>query len=421
MICVLLGPPCSGKTTLGDGLSQRLGLPHVLASAELKGLDGSTSSEHGDAVQVGVIMARLRRPDCANGCILDNFPRNAKQAQILEENLQQLFKTGATHVLDLEVPTRTLEARAAARMVDQGTGLPIEPEECQGSARELACITDLETNVTYCIPSDVQRDAAVHESLLLRRADDSPERFQRRLERYADHIASLRQFYKNKRCLCTALDGAQPKQEIFGQAFRALNASEEVTTNDLIMLSPRAPQNCQELRLPAESARDQFSDMHSKFQHMEKILQQVFSMLDSFFKGVQSNSTWNTQTLRKPCGCKTETKKYIGADPPTNEVRKLLGDCAQLLATCRSALWEAREAHLRKQYGDVSPWLSWLLVSCCMTTSQIETLQRTYNSLDRRVTDARNLLTRSSAQTATQTSTAYCAAHIPQPMSIGSP
>ena len=38
-----------------------------------------------DEVVIGMIQERLAQPDCANGCILDGFPRNIPQAEALEK------------------------------------------------------------------------------------------------------------------------------------------------------------------------------------------------------------------------------------------------------------------------------------------------------------------------------------------------
>jgi len=405
-----------------------MGLPHIMASAELKCLDGSTLHDDGDVVQVGIIVARVQKPDCAHGCILDNFPRNTEQAKILEDALRQHRGTGITHVIDLEVPTGILESRAAARTVDRNTGLPAGPEEKSGEvAGQRACLDELESGVTLAIPSDVQQDAAVHLEMLARRPDDAPERFQGRLQRYVDNIGSLRHFYA---CQCNTsnitLDGAESKQKVLSQALHSMKASKGADMNGRLVLSPMRSDHCRELVPSQEHAGRDMCDVRSRFQYADQLLQQVWKILSSFSQEVRSR--WHAERCEKPCGCKVVTTSYIGADPPTDEVRTLLAKCVNLLHISRSdlskararhsrkprsALSEARARHSRKTQGDMLPWLSWLFVSCSTASSEIEQLQRQYESLERRVCDARNMLTTSMASTATKFDIVYCSVHAP--------
>ena len=51
-ICLLLGPPCSGKSTLAARLSKDLDIPHIMASAHLRNVDRSQDTEAMDKQSV---------------------------------------------------------------------------------------------------------------------------------------------------------------------------------------------------------------------------------------------------------------------------------------------------------------------------------------------------------------------------------
>ncbi len=100
---VFLGPPASGKGTQTDRLSKELNYPHVDTGSLLRKAiadgteDGKTAKgyiEKGQLVPVeivaSIIKTRLQEADCANGFILDGFPRSTEQAEMLENMLKEI-------------------------------------------------------------------------------------------------------------------------------------------------------------------------------------------------------------------------------------------------------------------------------------------------------------------------------------------
>ncbi len=100
---VFLGPPASGKGTQTDRLSKELNYPHVDTGSLLRKAiadgteDGKTAKgyiEKGQLVPVeivaSIIKTRLQEADCANGFILDGFPRSTEQAEMLEKMLKEI-------------------------------------------------------------------------------------------------------------------------------------------------------------------------------------------------------------------------------------------------------------------------------------------------------------------------------------------
>ena len=100
---ILVGPPGAGKGTQAKLLEEALGLPQV-STGELFRFNLKNETELGklartymdrgelvpDEVTVAMVEDRLSMGDCADGAILDGFPRTLAQAQALDELLAKL-------------------------------------------------------------------------------------------------------------------------------------------------------------------------------------------------------------------------------------------------------------------------------------------------------------------------------------------
>jgi adenylate kinase len=97
---VLLGLPGAGKGTQAARLKEELGLPHVttgdlfrenIANETDLGQQARPFYDAGDLVPneltIGMLLDRIRQPDCANGCMFDGYPRNVEQALALDAAL----------------------------------------------------------------------------------------------------------------------------------------------------------------------------------------------------------------------------------------------------------------------------------------------------------------------------------------------
>ncbi len=133
MRMILLGAPGSGKGTQGEKLAAALGIPRISTGDALRaavksdtelGRRARSAMDAGDLVAdelvVGIVEERLAQADAHEGFILDGFPRNTAQAQILDG---LLLKSGSPPVeiaLHLQVDDEEIVSRLLARARQQG-------------------------------------------------------------------------------------------------------------------------------------------------------------------------------------------------------------------------------------------------------------------------------------------------------------
>ncbi len=117
---LLVGPPGSGKGTVGPYLSELLGVPHVSSGQVLRAsVAGGDPHQIGDQVNHGRmvpdrIVAQVMAEHLADGFILDGYPRNVRQAAELDRTLadgDRLIQL----VLELIVPDEVASARLSRR------------------------------------------------------------------------------------------------------------------------------------------------------------------------------------------------------------------------------------------------------------------------------------------------------------------
>lgn len=180
MKLVFLGPPGAGKGTQAEKICQELSIPHIstgdmlrsaIAAATPTGLRAKAFVEAGqlvpDEVLIDMVRDRLNEADCANGYLLDGFPRTVHQAQALDE-----IKAPDV-VVDMEVEDEHLLSRLTGRRVCRA---------CQGTFH-ISTLKD--ENVCPACGGE-----------LYRRKDDAPETIQNRLNVYHTQTAPLIDFYR---------------------------------------------------------------------------------------------------------------------------------------------------------------------------------------------------------------------------------
>jgi adenylate kinase len=210
---VLLGPPGAGKGTLSDILKVNEKLAHIstgdIIRAEIKGgteigKQVKAIAESGklvpDQLVADLVSKRLAEKDCANGFILDGFPRTVPQAELLAANLKKIgMKLDA--VVLFEAPEELLIQRLTARLTCR---------KCGTNFNKLFSKPKTEGVCDKC------------QGELYQRADDSLETAQGRLKVYNEQTLPLIDFYK-KAGILAAIDSAQPKDKAYPSLLAALS------------------------------------------------------------------------------------------------------------------------------------------------------------------------------------------------------
>jgi len=125
MNIIFLGAPGAGKGTQAEIVSARLAIPAISTGAIIRealkagtemGLAAKKFTDAGalvpDEVVIGIIKERLAKDDCANGFILDGFPRTVPQAEALDK-----MGVKIDVVLSLEVADEAIVERMSGRRV----------------------------------------------------------------------------------------------------------------------------------------------------------------------------------------------------------------------------------------------------------------------------------------------------------------
>lgn len=124
---ILLGPPGAGKGTQAVALSERLGVPHISTGDLFRehvneqsplGTEAKRYLDSGelvpDSVTNEMVRERLDAPDAKAGFLLDGFPRNTAQADVLADMLARRG-SDVDAVIQLDVSEDELVDRLLAR------------------------------------------------------------------------------------------------------------------------------------------------------------------------------------------------------------------------------------------------------------------------------------------------------------------
>jgi adenylate kinase len=212
MNLLLYGAPGSGKGTQANMLRSRFGIPHIatgdMLRAEIQrgtelGRQAQPILAHGgyvhDEIMIGMIRDRLRQPDCANGFVLDGFPRTIRQAQALDTLMQELGKR-FDRVLYLKVETPELLRRLSGRLV------------CPACQR------------TYPPGAD---KCKVDDTPLVQREDDKQEAVKPRIEIYLTKTIPVLDHYRGDG-LVSEIDGRGTIDDITSQVLAAIGRNGQV-------------------------------------------------------------------------------------------------------------------------------------------------------------------------------------------------
>jgi adenylate kinase len=182
MKLILLGGPGAGKGTQAAFITEKYGIPQISTGDMLRaavkagsamGLAAKKVMDAGglvsDDIILGLITERLKQPDCANGFLLDGFPRTLPQAEALRAQGVEL-----DFVLEIDVSDEEIIRRMSGRRVHPGSGRTY--------------------HVVFNPPKVEGKDDATGEPLI-QRDDDKEETVRKRLAIYHSQTQPLIEYY----------------------------------------------------------------------------------------------------------------------------------------------------------------------------------------------------------------------------------
>jgi len=207
MRLVFLGAPGAGKGTQAKKLVEKYKIPQISTGDILRaavaadtplGKEAKSYMDKGelvpDSVVIGLVKERIAQDDCKKGYILDGFPRNTAQAEVLDKVLSEM-KAPLDAAVDVDVDRDILLKRLTGRRTCKN---------CQQM---------------YNIYFSTSKKEGVCDKCggeLFQRNDDKEETIKRRLDVYDAQTAPLMDYYKKKGIL-KSVKGTGSIDEIFSK------------------------------------------------------------------------------------------------------------------------------------------------------------------------------------------------------------
>lgn len=208
MRMMFLGAPGAGKGTQAEIISNLYSVPTISTGDMIRsaiklgtemGKNAKAYIDRGqlvpDEVVIGIVKDRIAQDDCANGFILDGFPRTIAQADALET-----LQVRLDLVIDLVVDDQVIIKRMGGRRVCPDCGA---------------------TYHAVNIPSKDGIHCDKCGGVLAARKDDAPEIVAERLEVYHKQTAPLEEYYR-KRNLLTEIPGDIGMENVTAEIRKAI-------------------------------------------------------------------------------------------------------------------------------------------------------------------------------------------------------
>lgn len=203
---ILLGAPGAGKGTQAQFLTKKFGIPQISTGDMLRaaikagtelGKQAKQAIDAGqlvtDEIIIGMVKERIAEEDCANGFLLDGFPRTVPQADAVAEAGVEIDA-----VVEIDVPDSEIVNRMSGRRAHLASGRTY--------------------HVVYNPPKVEGKDDETGEDLV-QRDDDKPEVVKDRLDVYHKQTAPLINYYtevaaKNPALKYIKVDGTLPIEAV---------------------------------------------------------------------------------------------------------------------------------------------------------------------------------------------------------------
>lgn len=184
MRIILLGAPGAGKGTQAQFIKEKYDIPQISTGDMLRaavkagtelGLQAKQKMDAGELVSddiiIGIVKERVKEADCANGYLLDGFPRTIPQADAMREN-----NIDVDYVVEIDVDHEEIVKRLSGRRVHPASGRVY--------------------HVTYNPPKEAGKDDVTGEPLI-QRDDDKEDTIRRRLAVYVEQTKPLIEYYSD--------------------------------------------------------------------------------------------------------------------------------------------------------------------------------------------------------------------------------
>ena len=214
MKIIMLGAPGAGKGTQAKKIAAKYGIPHIstgdIFRANIKnntelGKKAKTYMDQGllvpDELTVDLVIDRVGQEDCANGYILDGFPRTIPQAESLDAALAKMGQK-VDFAVNVEVPDENIVNRMSGRRACVGCG------------------------ATYHVQFNAPKTEGICDTCdekLILRPDDEPETVLKRLSVYHDQTQPLIDYYV-KAGVLKEVDGTLDMEDVFQAIVDVLGA-----------------------------------------------------------------------------------------------------------------------------------------------------------------------------------------------------
>jgi len=215
MRLILVGPPGAGKGTQAVHLAAHYGIPHISTGDIFRhnmknetelGILAKSYVDRGelvpDSVTNEMVKDRLTHDDAQAGFLLDGFPRNVLQAEVLRAVLAEAG-TPLDAVLELALDDEEIIARLSGRRT------------CRNCSASFHVLYEKPAHEGIC--DNCQGE-------LYQRPDDSEEVIARRLQVYAEQTKPIVAFYRTEGLLIT-IPAVGEIAEITQRAIAALSAA----------------------------------------------------------------------------------------------------------------------------------------------------------------------------------------------------
>ena len=212
MRIIMLGAPGAGKGTQAKKITARYSIPHIstgdIFRANIKngtelGKKAKTYMDQGllvpDELVVDLVVDRVNQEDCANGYVLDGFPRTIPQAEALDKALTEMGQS-VDYAINVEVPDENIVQRMSGRR---------------------ACVSCGATYHIVYAPTKKENVCDTCEGELILRDDDKPETVQKRLNVYHEQTQPLIDYYTEQDKL-VEVDGTIDIEKVFDAIVKIL-------------------------------------------------------------------------------------------------------------------------------------------------------------------------------------------------------